>query len=319
MLSDVRIQVIILTYKQRYDLLSRVILSLINESLINDILVVDNGCDYDLINEVYISNLPSSVRVLKINNPVGTSKAFVQAFDMANKHSTHILILDDDNVLEGSLDSVKQFLDEKSIINLLRSEREPYSSSYMLGKNIKFLNNSFYGFSLFNYISNFFYKKMIFFHTRATSTSVDFVESDMLPFGGTIFPISLLNNISLNKNFILYHDDIDFFYRSKGIGYKLRITSLCKTVDIDNSWHNKNMNLLDSLRLSPENVYYAIRNKVFFEYRHSSFKIYFYLNMFIWRFIFFVKNIKKAGSFEYSLLNKAISDGLQGKLGVFEK
>jgi GT2 family glycosyltransferase len=273
-----------------------------------------------LTERINISNLSSLIRVLKVDKPIGTSKAFQQSFNEVNNKSTHILILDDDNVLNGSLNSIKHFLDASTIINLLRCEREPYCRFYNLGKNIKILKNSFYGFSLIDYINNMLFLKYNKINKKPLNDiKSNFIESDFLPFGGTIFPIALLGKISLNKDFILYHDDIDFFYRSKKIGYKLLITSQCKTIDIDNSWHVMSSSLLESIKNNPKNVYYAIRNKIFFEKKNSSFYFYFYLNMYLWRFVFFVKNYKKANTQEYSLLNKAIEDGLHGKLGVFEK
>jgi GT2 family glycosyltransferase len=318
--NELRVQVIILTYKERFHLLETVLQSFIDDAHINDVLLVDNGCNYDLEREVNGSGLEGKIRVIKIKEPLGTTKAFNESFKVINKKSTHVLILDDDNVLSGSLESIAHIVSEARIVNLLREEREPYASFYKAGKNVTLKKNSFYGFSLFSYLISCFYGKCL---GVGDVSSVEgkgcFIEADYLPFGGTIFPVSLLSSVSLDVDFILYHDDIDFFYRSKEVGYKLIITSLCKVIDIDHSWHNSSVGLLDSIRKNPVNVYYAIRNKIYFEKKVSTSKLNFYLNMLVWRLHFFVKNRRCFGSNEYALLNQAIEDGLTGNLGIFNK
>lgn len=310
------IQVVIVTYKDRFSFLKKVVESLTNQNVVTDILIVDNGCEYDLCDVIFKEFQTSKVRVSKVDKPVGTSKAFELAFNNINHDCSHVLLLDDDNVLEGDLYEIKDILSSKKIINLLRRDREPYCNSFEKKIDLKLINNSFNGFSIYNY----FFSRVSFFSSKNKNCNKSkIISSEYLPFGGSIFPVDLLKQVHLNLNFILYHDDIDFFYRARMVGYSLEITNICTTLDIDFSWHDKSEKLLDSIKRNPNNVYYAIRNKIFFEKTISNSTIIFNINMFIWRSVFLIKNIKKLHSKECIILKKAMNDGINGRLGVFEE
>lgn len=254
----VSVQVIILTYKNRFNFLENALDSLKGNELIKDVLIVDNGCTYCLEEKVSIikNDFDFLINTFKVLSPIGTAKGFCEAIKKINKSNTHLLILDDDNTLQGNLSSLRGDFKGKVIINLLRDGREPYSSHFETGGELRILKNSFMGFSF----TSFFKKNKI-----KSGYDVGFVQSDFLPYGGTLVPISVFNEVSINQDFILYHDDIDFFYRCKKKGYKLIITKKCTVKDIDTSWHDREKNLLDSIEESPVNIYYAIRNKIFFE------------------------------------------------------
>lgn len=310
------IQVVIVTYKDRFSFLKKVVESVDNQKLVTDILIIDNGCEYDLSDFVFKEFKTSKVRVSKVDKPIGTSKAFEIAFNNINHDCSHIFLLDDDNVLEGDLYELKDILSSKKIINLLRRGREPYCSSFQKRIDLKLINNSFNGFSIYNYL----FSRVGFFSSKNENFNKNkIISSEYLPFGGSIFPVYLLNQVHLNLNFILYHDDIDFFYRARMVGYLLEITNICTILDIDISWHDKSEKLLDAIKRNPKNVYYAIRNKIYFEKEISNSAISFNINMFIWRSVFFIKNINKLHSKEFMILKKAIDDGINGRLGIFEE
>lgn len=306
------IQVIILTYKNRFHLLEQVIKSLSGNEEIKDVLIVDNGCDYNLKDMLAASfqELKFNIDTLIINEPAGTTKGLSMAFEKINQKNTHVLILDDDNLLQGNIKEAKSMISDNIILNFLREGREPYTSFFKSGKNLKLVNNSFMGFSIISYLR---------FQSQSINSNKSSIESDYLPYGGTLIPLKVFSKLNINKDFILYHDDIDFFYRCKLNDYKLFITNKCKIIDIDISWHDKKLDLLASIKLNPENTYYAIRNKVYFEKSVKKNDIVFFMNTIAWRTVYFFKFFKRRKTQEYKILTKALNDGLKKKLGQYEK
>jgi GT2 family glycosyltransferase len=315
-MQDIRIKVIIMTYIDRFDLVKKTLESL-NDEYIVQILLVDNGCTYDLVDSVskhMSGELISKLDVIKIDSPKGTAGTVDYLFSINHDKCTHILMLDDDNVLCGELSYLKGELEKPiNIINLIRRDREPYASAINSGERLTVVKNSFMGFSLMDYFKrNFGASKSV-----PAAGSKCYIESEYLPYGGTIIPIGVLKKIHVNKEFILYHDDVDFFYRCNSQGFCTRITSKCSIVDIDTSWHDKSDNIVENAELKPDNAFYAIRNKVNFEKATSTNIHVFNLNRLIWMLYFWCKYLGKRNSPGFLLILKAIRDGLKGRLGLY--
>lgn len=317
-MPEIKVKVIIMTYVDRFDLLKKTVESL-TDDCIKEILLVDNGCSYDLAeraHEVFDKKLFEILKIYKINNPLGTSKTVNFIFEQDHTTFTHLLMLDDDNVLCGSLMDLKcKLMDSNNIINLIRYDREPYATYIHKKKDLKILGNAFMGFSILKFIRDSFKINKSKISKPAVETS--YITSHFLPYGGTIIPTVVVKEVKVNQEFVLYHDDIDFFYRCYKSGFNTLITSICSVVDIDKSWHDVTSSLVGQASRKPINAFYAIRNKVYFEREVSNSIFVFTINKIIWLTYFNLKYYKERKSKGYTLVKRAIKDGINSKLGVF--
>lgn len=316
------------TYGNRFHLLKQVIDSALAEGVAK-IIVVDNNSQPESREKLKAYELElgrDKIKVLYLDDNYGSAGGFKRGLEEAYNdiQCEYILLLDDDNLLEkGSFEKLKA----------LNIYLENLSSSFMLGfyrdmwhwdrKAIekgwikKYLPNNFIGFNFLEALKNKYLK-----NSKNEFTNLFPLQpTEITAMGGTFFHKSLLEKIGYpNEDYYLYADDHDFTYRFTKSGGKIFLCSELRLQDIDFTTvadSGANIGYFDE-DFSEFKMYYGVRNHTYFSKNFIENKFLFYGNMSIYlllalRRIF--KTPKKLFFRRYSLMLKAIKDGLNGKLG----
>lgn len=268
---------VIVTYSDRFHLLSKVIEScLLND--INQIVVVDNNSLTNSKRQLKL--LDKSINKLEViwnNANLGSAKAFKQGLIFARQsNNQYILLLDDDNMLEpNAVDVLKShWIREKSnktkCLLAYRPDRKLYKKAIQI-KNPDYVlgcSNSFYAFDIWDKISGLF-KKDPSQYSDITAGKIAYA-----PFGGMFLDKSLIQEIGYpREDFFLYSDDHEWSFRIYKAGFSIELILNSRIQDLENSWalqgSNKKVSIFKRLRTaSPFRLYYTIRNRLIFEQEH---------------------------------------------------
>lgn len=316
------------TYGNRFRLLKQVIDSTLAEG-VTKVIVVDNNSTPESREKLkaYEQELGSDkIKVLYLDDNYGSAGGYKRGLQEAysDQKCEYILALDDDNVIEkGSFEKLK------ALIIYLRDLNSPYMLGFyrdiweLDNRAIKngwvkgYLPNNFIGFNFLNALKNKFLKEN-------ESVLVDLFPLqpvEISAMGGLFFHKSVLEKIWYpNEEFIVYADDHDFTYRFVKSGGHIFLCSELKIRDIDSttvSDEGKNIGYFDEA-FSEFKMYYQIRNHTYFSKNFIKNRILFYVNMCIF-LLLQLKNIfpipKKLFFRRYSLMLRAVKDGINGKLG----
>lgn len=268
---------IIVTYSDRFHLLSKVIESCLTNGVGNVIVVDNNSCTNSKQQLKLLIKRNSKLKVIWNDANLGSAKAFKQGLILANQsNGQYILLLDDDNMLEpGALDILKKhWINKKSnktkCLLAYRPDRKLYKEAiqtknpeYVLGSP-----NSFYGFDIWDKISGLFEKKP-FYYSDITSGKIAYA-----PFGGMFFEKSLIQEIGYpREDFFLYSDDHEWSFRIYKLGFSIELLINSRIQDLEASWAlqkpNKKVSIFKRLKeANPFRLYYTIRNRLIFEQEH---------------------------------------------------
>jgi Glycosyl transferase family 2. len=329
--------VVIVTYGNRWSLLQRVLFSTSNLEQVKRIVVVDNNSDYDLKNFISESNF-SKVDLISLPENFGSAYGYKIGIERAitMEDCDYIWLLDDDNnPLDNALDELlknyyqllEKYRENEFALLSLREDRLDYRESAIVGNSSRFfpIKDSVFGFHIKQLpikIIRKLYKKIMKF-----STTNNYIFQPILipyaPYGGFFFHKGIIDSIGLpNEKFFLYSDDHDFTYRITKNGGKIFLIPSSKIKDIDTSWHMKKQLIFFKMLLFSDSsfrVYYAVRNRIYFEINDMMHNKFIYLiNLFIFRSILKVFSLVYGKNDRYMLINKAIYDAKRGVLGKVE-
>ncbi|GGB41700.1 glycosyltransferase [Fictibacillus barbaricus] len=319
--------VVTVTYGDRWDLLNQVLLSLNENNLIKNIIIVNNNSMNDISN--LSSHISNRIKVINLEENLGSAYGYHIGIEAAiATDSEYIWLLDDDNkpnnnALENILENWKKISGVEDKIGLLslRNDRKEYvqAASDIMAKNIFPNKNSFLGFHLPEIPKKLI--KKIFLSNKKSNYGVGnkLVEVPYAPYGGFFFHKTLINKIGLpNKEFYLYADDHEFTHRiikSKG---KIYLDPTSCIYDLEHSWYLKDKKpYLISLLLSDEEkrVYYGVRNRVYFEQKDLRNRINVYqCNKWIVIILLLTLSLLFKKKARFKLIMKAINNGENGKL-----
>jgi len=316
------------TYGNRFHLLKQVIDSTFAEG-ISKVIVVDNNSEPQSKEQLqsYEKELGSDkIKVLYLDDNYGSAGGFKRGLEEAynDKQCEYILTLDDDNLLEaGSFQKLKALnmylknLNHSFMLGFYRdiwnSDKKAIEDGYIK----KYLPNNFAGFNFLEVLENKFFKNK----KNKVINLFPIQPAEITAMGGIFFHKLVLEKVGYpNEDYYLYAEDHDFTYRYIKSGGKIFLCSELRLQDIDftsTSDSGKNIGYFDE-EFSEFKMYYQVRNHTYLSKSFITNRILFYGNMSVYLLLYLRKIYgipKKLFLKRYSLLIRAIRDGLNGKLG----
>lgn len=322
------ITVVTVTYGNRFHFLKKVITRSFEEG-IRKVIVVDNNSDKtsrEQLKEYEKTLGKERLQVLYLDDNYGSAGGFKRGLEAAYEDSEaeYILVLDDDNCLVNqSINKVKNIttylenLNKNYVLSFFRNERDDNISVIKEGWIKGYKPNNFCGINFFTLIKNKLFPK----RKKTLINLFPLQPIEVTAMGGSFFHKSILEkNGYPNEDFYLYADDHDFFYRFTESGGHIFLCSELKLKDLDStniSEEGKNIGYFDK-EFSEFKMYYQIRNHTYFSKKFIKSKVLFYGNLFFYLILYFRKIFitpKKLFLRRYSLMLRAIKDGLNEKLG----
>lgn len=325
---EYKINVLIVTYGDRWKFLSKVIERLLSYDTVSNIIIFNNASTYNVTQNVADFN-DSRVNVINSYENLGSAGGYKAAIKYAfeNTDSDFFLLLDDDNLPRENVipDLLQQWnvivgANNKKALFCLREDRvqhvkitqgtDPYR--YYL------MPNNFLGFSIFRIFKNQFNKLQDKGNKKQAAAYPAIIP--YAPYGGMFMHRELIAEIGYpDDRFYLYVDDSEYTYRITEGGGKIWIIPQCGIIDIDKSqgigYKPKFMHLalLDQWNFR---VYYHVRNRIYFYSKVAvKSKLIFSLNKNIYLAYCYLISIISSKQKEYKKLLTAVNDGLAGNLG----
>jgi rhamnosyltransferase len=242
----VKTATIIVTYNPVINALKKQIDRLLEQ--VQLIIIVDNGSKNSsvLINE--LSNIASQNKIIILENGENKGLGFAQnrgiEIAIAEK-ATHVLLLDDDSLIEA-----------KFVSNLLLDYEKLLTSGIKIGAIGPTYYNKETGeqYPITKYIGPFIERKL---------PKEESVEASFLIASGCLIPTSILEEVGLmNEDFFIDYIDVEWSYRAVSMGYKLFATPNAKMNHIIGEKRVSVFGRKISLH-SPLRKYYLFRNSIF--------------------------------------------------------
>lgn len=313
---------VVVTYAQRLEFLIKTIDSLTKQRKITQIVVVQNGIDYDLPKAVKDY---STVSVIQNQENLGSAGGFWSGLNEALEQkfrNTNILILDDDNVLDvKALDELQKAEASQKFPDHIWALFRPNVQSKKGFSNptertYKSLNNTINGFTLEHLINK-----------EKGTVPRRYADINCLataPYSGLFFPQELLSTVGLpNRDFYLYSDDIDFTLRISKLDILILQCKSARCYDQSVAWQTlgKDNKKSRGAFFSTSEIYrplYTYRNEVYISYHslntNSSLLFLNYCALQLWLFVAYMPK-NRIGLTKFKLLKHAMADGRHGTLG----
>lgn len=321
--DQVETKCVIVTYGNRWKLLSKTLESIMTHKEINEIIIVQNGVTYNLATK--LKNY-SRVKLIINEENLGSAGGFSAGMNELYKRvdsDFNIILMDDDNELSSSVFDKLRVAEElhdysdKHIWSLFRpnvQSDEQFKNDYEVTKE-----------SFYNTINGFTVEHILGRNRQKVEREYkDVVKIITAPYSGLIFQAELLKKIGLpNKDFYLYSDDIDFTWRISQNGYKIFQYQDAQAYDQGIAWqvltesNKKNRGAF----FSTEEIYrplYTYRNEVYIAYNElKKNSLMFWLNYYalqLWMLVSYMPK-NKEGYQKFKLLRKSMKYGVRGLLG----
>jgi GT2 family glycosyltransferase len=332
-----RICSVIVSYDNRFNLLSRVVNSLLNER-IDKIVIVDNGSvdESRLKIEAMQSKYKSTIIVHRLDHNEGSAKGFKKGLEVAVcTDCDFIWILDDDNnPVQGALSSLKNFW----ISNVDRNKTDITALCSLRSGRPNFLDavkkndarlilqtkNNFAGF----HIRNFFLKlkeRLLPSPRHANDGMAPALKLNATAYGGLFFHKNLLQHIQLpDENYVLYSDDFAFTYQIPLNGGEIWLVSASKVEDLEASHYLplRKKFLYHSVfdAKTDATVYYSFRNSIYFskKYLLDNHAVRF-INKMLFLLMISVMGVLRGKIGRLKVLREAIRDAEAGRIMVNPK
>jgi GT2 family glycosyltransferase len=311
---------VIVTYGNRFNLLTQVIESAFKEG-VDKIIVVDNNSDNESKTRLveYAENYANKIIIICLPKNIGSAGGFKKGIEEAlkNNDNAYILLLDDDNMVT------------ENCIKILLERFNEFESNYgkenlaisSLRVKLKQLDqpdiedHTFLGFH-FKYLP----RKLNI--SKKNIRIVDNLISKTAPYGGLFFHKSLIKKYGMpNSEFILYGDDGEFTFRISKNGGKILLAESAKIFDLENKFgcESKSFNIFTYFNANKSKVYYALRNFEYFEVhcKHDR-TIMRNVNKFIYIMVLRILALLYHDRERFNVIMDAVKDGKKGKLGYNE-
>ena len=320
---------VIVTYGDRFHLLSQVIDELLKEG-IDKIVVIDNGSSANT--QAGLKKYSSDLLVHRFEENKGTAIAFKTGIIKAREPGFEFIwLMDDDTVPEtGSLNALKVFWnalsknkkERSTALCSFRKDRPNFAKAIASDDPDEILpqKNNFAGF----HIKNLFAKIYERLNSNKEWASGPVKSSALIPaasYGGLFFHKDLIAKVGLpDESYVLYVDDFDFTYAITKAGGEIWMVTNSRIHDLQSSFYlpGKKKILYHSAFDSPKDSasYYALRNTIYFskKYLRTDKTIYF-LNKVLFLFFITAMAILRGKMQRLKLIMAAINDGEKGRLG----
>lgn len=327
-----KVCVVIVTYANRFHLLRQVVDSLVEQQITKIIIVDNNSVEESYKRLKRLEDLfKNRLKVIYLSENTGSAGGYKRGLQEANncEDCDFIWLLDDDNkpekdalnMLIDAWERVKEKHKKRRIALLsLREDRKQYVMVAQGEPVEKWFGrkNSFLGFHLLALPTKIFSKTGL----RRKKNGKEYMDKTAVPYapyGGLFFNRELLQETGYPKEkFFLYGDDHEFTHRVSQKGGRIFLVPNSKIRDIDTSWHLQEKRGQVGTFLTGESyrVYYTIRNRVFFEMNSlTSNKFAYNVNKFVYLKLLWCLSRSKGKKEMYSLISRAVTDGLEGQLG----
>jgi len=315
-ISEASIDLVIVTYGDRYHFLEPILDRVTQFNEINKVVLVNNGSNYPLDERVSKYN---KIDVVTFEKNTGSAEGFHAGMKRALElEGDFIWLLDDDNQPEiNAIDELRKaqilLKNEKAIVSSFRDDRLE-----LLNRGGQSFNrNSFFEFDFFQKIL----KKQVNYGKKG-----NLLKCEAVPYGGLLINKNVIKSIGLPLiDYYLYCDDIDFTYRMTNQGYEIYCVTDSVIVDLESSWYRKeNVPMFKGIFLTDEisRGLYSIRNRVYFEKKYiADSKYHYYFNIFVYMSFVLLKYMPKniKGIKRYFRVLNAINRGKNGQLGKDSK
>jgi len=242
------VTLVIVTYGDRWRLLSPILAFAEANTTINEIVVVDNGTRISICDRVRRAGF-NKVIIVRLENNLGSAQGFKTGIETAlERGADYIWLLDDDNLPQsGSLDALLKVSDSLSTIYplndfALASFRYDHQGDIADGVPLdRFCPkpDSFLGFHLYD-IPYKFWRRTLWGKPKPPELLPETLQIPTAPYSGFFFHRSLIQRIGTpNPAFVLYADDTEFTYRLSRSGGKIFLVTKSHINDLEESWNSK--------------------------------------------------------------------------------
>ena len=265
-----------ITYGNRAEFLHKNIDELIREGF-DCIYVLFNGVSGHVVTETKDRYAGRQVFFIVSEKNEGSAGGYFRLLRYVLKHDRcdRLLLLDDDNLVPRGF--LSRALDvcgsSRDIFYFHRPDRMLPLQTFLARQPWKILGSD----------GNFLGRNVFSDSPFGLSAS----EGDLLaaPYGGLFLPRAAVEKrIFPDQNFYLYADDYDYTFRlcSEG-GFNISFVRHPEIIDLEKSFHllNRGFSLLRNRYsgASEQQLYFSVRNQVYFSLRESSRAVKFFVNM----------------------------------------
>jgi len=318
-----RVFVVTVTYGKRKSLLSPMLAATIAQG-ITDIVVVDNGAQWDL--QDLVTEYPGAcLRIVHMGRNTGSAAGFAAGISEAMAAgATMLWLLDDDNrPLPGALSALLATYEEQvgedilSSVALLafRPEHQAEVASGGAEQRANARNSSFLGFHVLD-LPRKIWNKRPWRTVGASAAIVSTVRLDVAPYSGLLMHRELVEAIGVPRtDFVLYADDSEWTYRITRRGGRILLVTAAQIEDMESSWNAKHRHrsAMHGLLTGGSDF-----NAVNFQSEISGNRALFRLNAAIYLFLLSLMALPLRRRARYRLISGATRDGLLGRLGQNE-
>ncbi|MEK6461155.1 MULTISPECIES: glycosyltransferase [Heyndrickxia] len=314
LISTSSVDVVIVTYGNRWKFLEQVLDRVTKMNEVNKVILIDNGTSYTLGDRI---KKFEKIKLHSLERNEGSAKGFYQGIELAlQEDGQYIWLLDDDNLPNKNalfnLMIVQNHLKSEGKMFVLSSFRND-RKELIENKGQKFYKNSFFEFHI---------KKKLMKTMSNQLNENNLLKCEAVPYGGLLLDKDLISVKDLpNENYFLYCDDIDFTYRLTLKGYDIYCATDSIIVDLESSWYRKEKVPMFKGIFKTNDLkrgLYSIRNRVYFEKKFiASSKLAYITNIFIYMVFVWIKYMPKTrqGFLRFFRICKAIRQGWRGDLG----
>lgn len=321
---------VLVTYGRRFDLVRQTLMALLeHHPAIRDIVVVDNGSEYDFGTALASAGLAGRVHVVTLGSNQGSAGGFAAGLHAAAKLPADLIwLLDDDN--RPKRDALRRLLDAygmlgydpKNLVVSLRPDRYQYVMAAQNGTAEQIVANHFQGMS-FGKLVGLALHRGASKSLPASTPKFPCVQLQFAPYGGLLLSRQWTSWVDgPNQDFYVYADDFEYTARIRRNGGRLYLCATSEIEDIDTSWYASApgaRSLVD--RGSPDfRVYYSVRNQAVLEKEEQTSAMLYWLNVCTGLFALSVWSLARTKSpawlaLRLKLIVQAIFDGRTHRLG----
>lgn len=320
------VDVLIVTYGNRWHLLEKVLTGLGKEKNIRQVTVVNNKSNYD-VNEKVRSLHDNRIKVLDLEKNFGSAYAYTfgLSYLLNQPQAGLILLLDDDNLpvdtcidkmlLKWDLSTLHEKESQLMLMAMRPSRHYLQNASKGLKTKLFFpLKNHFLGFNLFR--PDIWLMKKLYPRTLRNKPVKDEVSIPCAPYGGLFFHKKLLfKNGMPDKRFFTYADDFDFTYRHVKHNGSILLLPACIVNDLEVSLVNKKREGIfrpKFLQMEKYRLFCLMRNTMFFtKHYFITSRFIFAINRFIYTLYLFLLALIYGKLKTFFLFNSAVNKGLK--------
>jgi len=317
------ITAVVVTYGDRWQYLAVLLRCLEGDSLVNDIVVIDNASHRDIATSCTNAGY-NKVQITRMDRNIGSAGGYKAGIETAiTLANAHIMLFDDDVVPKpGCLQILQNDFDKLSVEdNPATFALIPYRDCqhYKISKPSIFDKHNFNGLNVFTLVQRLFgiQKKCI----------IDKLTSDVIShqrgtaYACLYFHRSLIDAIGLpDQEFVLYYDDMEFTSRILKRGGKiwLDVDARCEDICQNYSMDVFSPPFFGYLRADNDaKIFYMMRNKTYLDrFVYKVISPYYFINVVTLLFGISVLGLLTSRIRRVKTIYRAVIAGYQGKMGM---